>query len=195
MKSHPRLKSESALAYAAFCIYRDLGPDRSLDAAWQKRNAELGGLRPSLNCPGYWQRWSVQWKWVDRAREFDLECDAARCKIREAALREREQERMDFEIENQRLMQNNVLDMQALLKKVASGPITDIVQIKEEVINGKVVKTTTKIKGVNLAGYARLNHERNDTGRQVVERPRKTSPVSEESPTVDRVVLKPRRPE
>lgn len=57
--------NESSKAYAAFCVYRDLGPDRSLDKVVQK-------LAKSVQL---FKRWSSQHNWVERARAWDEEQD------------------------------------------------------------------------------------------------------------------------
>jgi hypothetical protein len=194
MPSPDRLKAESARAFAAFCTYRDLGPGRSLLAAWQQHNSDAGATRLSRKCPGQWQRWSVRWQWVERAREFDVELDAVKREARAARYRQLEQERADYEHENHGLLWNNMLDMDALLKKAGGAPITDITQAKEEVVDGKRLKSTNKVKGVNLSGYARLVHERNETARQAIEGVRKNPAASNDDREVERVVLKTRRP-
>ena len=53
---------ESGKAWEAFCWYRDLGPDRSLDKVEQKYNKS----RPLL------ARWSGLYHWVERALAYDL---------------------------------------------------------------------------------------------------------------------------
>lgn len=52
---------ESAVAYQAFCAYRDLGTGRSIDAVVQK-------LDKSRTLIG---RWSGDWNWVERCRAYD----------------------------------------------------------------------------------------------------------------------------
>ena len=65
-----RQKHETQKAFAAFVVYRDLGPDRSQE----KAAAELGKSRQLLN------KWSVKWSWVTRARDYDDHLDALRQK-------------------------------------------------------------------------------------------------------------------
>lgn len=60
--------SESAPAYAAFAEYRELGPERSLEAVRLKV-----GKNPRLIA-----RWSSNWNWVERARAYDAHLDAVR---------------------------------------------------------------------------------------------------------------------
>jgi len=58
-----RLPGESSKAYAHFCLYRDMGQERSLRklAAEAKTRSRLRQL----------QHWSSRWKWVERCRSYD----------------------------------------------------------------------------------------------------------------------------
>ena len=56
-----RQPRESAQAYQAFSIYRDLGEERALRAV----AAQLGKSRALI------ERWSRNWNWVERARQYD----------------------------------------------------------------------------------------------------------------------------
>ena len=86
-----RMGDESAQAYAAFCLYRDLGAGRSLDRAYalhvERINAQ-GGRQLSANAaPGGWNRWCLENVWVERAAAYDLDCERRR---RQQAERERD---------------------------------------------------------------------------------------------------------
>jgi|SRR5690625_100047 len=71
-----RREDESAKAYRAFSIYRDMPPDeRSIDAAYEKyAGRQSGGKRAA----GYFQRWSRDYDWTGRAEEYDAHCEAER---------------------------------------------------------------------------------------------------------------------
>lgn len=58
-----RQPGESSKAYAAFCIYRDMGPDRSIEKVYEKRSRR-GPLSRLKN-------WSVKHNWVERAKAYD----------------------------------------------------------------------------------------------------------------------------
>jgi hypothetical protein len=64
VRAFERLDGESAKAYSAFCVYRDLGSERSLQKA-----AEIvygsGAKRGQL------ERWSSKFDWVARCRTYD----------------------------------------------------------------------------------------------------------------------------
>jgi hypothetical protein len=55
------------VAFQAFAIYRDLGPERSLKQVWQKEGKSRAVI----------ERWSAAHNWVERAEAWDTECDRA----------------------------------------------------------------------------------------------------------------------
>jgi hypothetical protein len=59
-------RGEPKGSYARFLIYRNLGPCRTVTAAYQvvKKGAE--------RCPGQWQRDSTKWSWCERAAAWDI---------------------------------------------------------------------------------------------------------------------------
>ena len=59
-----RQKNESSKAYAAFCVYRDLGPDRSLEKTREILGKSAGYTR-------WMQTWSSKYDWVTRAQAYD----------------------------------------------------------------------------------------------------------------------------
>lgn len=69
---------ESDAAYARFLVYRNLGPARSLDAAYAlaKPKATKGNKRQrygGTSISGQWTRDSVQFEWKTRADVWDVE--------------------------------------------------------------------------------------------------------------------------
>jgi hypothetical protein len=68
VRAWDRQSSESAKAYRAFTIFLDLGPDRSLDAAYRSHKGVQGARR---RAPGLWQRWYAFYKWKERADLYD----------------------------------------------------------------------------------------------------------------------------
>jgi hypothetical protein len=149
------LSAESAKAYAAFCAYRDLGPDsRSLNAAY------AGGGR----APGYWAQWSSEFRWVERAAAYDAHLDDARRRVREAQLQRLEERRFAFELRNQDRIERRVERIEANLDRADQAPITDVTQVKGD--GDAAIRT--KVKGINLAGYARLVEVANKSAEQAV---------------------------
>jgi len=86
MPEHPweRQEGESPKAFDAFECYRTLGPDRSLQAAWEKHYTRPGtllarqrkGKEQASQFPGYWGAWATKWRWTERAAAWDEEVAA-----------------------------------------------------------------------------------------------------------------------
>lgn len=76
-----RLPNESSKAYAAFCIYRDLGFERSLDKALAVANKKPTNRR-------HWARWMEKYKWVERAQAYDDYIEQKKRKEQEKAILE-----------------------------------------------------------------------------------------------------------
>jgi hypothetical protein len=95
-ESWERLPGESGIAYAAFCAYRDYGPDRNIRKACQFRKAELAtesdgiggvgteqrqGSKPSNSRQAVekryrmWRAWAAQFRWRERAADYDRYLD------------------------------------------------------------------------------------------------------------------------
>jgi len=69
-----RLDNESSKAYRAFCVYRDLGPDRSIDKAM----AAVGQKNRRT-----WGEWCSKYNWVERAAAYDSYLEAEKRKEKE----------------------------------------------------------------------------------------------------------------
>ena len=94
-KPWERQPGETAKAYAAFLLYRDLpAVDRSVAAAWGRK---LGGKQ--------WERWCTAHDWVNRAAEHDSD------------LASRRRERMEKELD--RAKDDAAVLIRAALAKVA----------------------------------------------------------------------------
>lgn len=90
-KAWEKLSDESADAYHAFCLYRDIQPSgRTLNTAYQRylsgneapagnKKAQLGNKKVP-HAPGNWRRWSGKFKWESRAAEWDYNIDARQTK-------------------------------------------------------------------------------------------------------------------
>ncbi len=82
MKAWEAKKGESIKAYRAFCVYRDLGPDRSIAKALQISDG--AGTAKERR----WEGWSARFDWVARARAYDLHQEHEQRKANERAKRE-----------------------------------------------------------------------------------------------------------
>jgi hypothetical protein len=102
---------ESAKAYAAFCLYRDLGPRRSLDAASRSYHGShregvdlLSGRLPRAS--GTIRRWAHCWNWQARARAWDQEAE----RIKQAEQRAALQEMAERHAKEALMMQNKAIE-------------------------------------------------------------------------------------
>jgi len=81
-----RHKGESGKAHAAFLIFRDLGPDRTLRDVARQRGCHISLVR----------RWSAKWEWTSRVRAWDegvnREAEASLRQQRKAAVERRIQD-------------------------------------------------------------------------------------------------------
>lgn len=66
-KPWKRLPTETSKQYNAFCIYRDLGPGRSIQKVANKRSGS-GGLSKL-------KEWSSKYLWIERAAAYDEHLD------------------------------------------------------------------------------------------------------------------------
>jgi hypothetical protein len=87
-ESWERLPGESGLAYAAFCAFRDYGPERNIRKAaeGQFNKAELSGAKiETAIAKKYrvWRNWCSQFRWRERAADYDNYTD----KLKQAELR------------------------------------------------------------------------------------------------------------
>jgi hypothetical protein len=64
-----RQQGEPEAAYARFLIYRNLGPARSVRAAYLEHAGAAEGRERQI--PGSWQRECARWSWVSRAESWD----------------------------------------------------------------------------------------------------------------------------
>ncbi len=76
-----RQKNESSKAYAAFCVYRDLGPERSLDKALSEVNKKPTNRR-------HWSRWMEKYRWYERVQAYDDYIERKKRKEKEKAILE-----------------------------------------------------------------------------------------------------------
>lgn len=62
------LEGEPNAAYVRFLMYRNLGPARSVDAAYTVSK----GNKRRARAPGAWREDSVKFRWVERAQAWDV---------------------------------------------------------------------------------------------------------------------------
>lgn len=76
-----RLPGETPKAWRAFCIYRDMGPTRTIMRTVQALGLRAGAARRL-------QEWSSRYRWAERVAAYDAWLDAQQRAEREAAVRE-----------------------------------------------------------------------------------------------------------
>jgi hypothetical protein len=91
-KPWERWPGESDAAFSAFVLFRDLGPQRSLDGAstlYHARNQPAPlpppGTTKNKKCSGQIRSWAKRWDWRARAAAWDAEQDRL---VRQAQLQE-----------------------------------------------------------------------------------------------------------
>ena len=103
-----RQPRETAKAYEAFCVYRDLGPNRSLRRAAQKLEKSLSLI----------ERWSKRWGWQERLRQMQIYQD----RLDQKALAERRRRARIRKMRIAQAGQNIVIKrLDALLEKLKEG--------------------------------------------------------------------------
>jgi hypothetical protein len=149
-----RLPNEQARAFQHFCIYRDLGPLRSIDKAWKRDCADRGKDCKSERRPGYWAAMSVLFDWVARAEACDERCEEE--KRAEAAQRREllKESRDKFAMEQQQQMQDQVLKMNVLFNKSLTQPFVVGTTEKRDKVTG--IKSTLKVFPSNFSGILAL---------------------------------------
>jgi hypothetical protein len=110
-ESWEKRAGESSRAYAAFCVYRDLGPGRTLTAAYRQASG-----REKAVPPGQWTGWYQDQEWRRRADEYDAKIEADTRRERErahlAAIR-------DYRARQRALAQATLKASMALLEKAS----------------------------------------------------------------------------
>lgn len=124
MRAWERQDGETTKAFEAFAIYRDLGPDRSLDEAYHRYRGDKEAAK-RRRAPRYFQVWSSKHRWVERCRLFDAHLEElALAKLEEEWIRRRNEVReTEWSISTQLLER-----LQAMLEH----PITEELHEEDE---------------------------------------------------------------
>jgi len=67
-ESWERLRNESSKAFAAFCAFRDFGPERNIRKAVDSTEKDEGVRAKRYRV---WRNWCSEFKWRERAADFD----------------------------------------------------------------------------------------------------------------------------
>jgi hypothetical protein len=162
-----RLKGETPKAYAAFRVYRDLGPDnRSIDKCFISQSHSKATAERAHR---EWFNWSRDNRWVERAIAWDDHCGATADAEFQKRLREKVRKQADFAIEEFNRLVDRVRKADRILDKADVHPITDV---EQETDNGDGTRKRTKVKGINFAGYASLMKEIRESANRAILGPR-----------------------
>jgi hypothetical protein len=157
--------SESTQAYAAFCLYRDLGLERSLNAAYRSTQRQRPN-RPAPAAPGAWTEWSGKYAWVERAAAYDAYLEEQRRAVRERKLLQLEERQADYQFVNQDRLERRIERMEKILDHADETPVQDVTtQSMDESGN---VSGTIRTRGLNMSAYARLAREACELAKQAV---------------------------
>ncbi len=107
-----RQPDESAKAYAAFCLYRDIDvKSRSMLAAYRMQ----AGKEAANSLSGMWIIWSTSYRWTERVRAYDVDQEQKARKVREA------QHAADLEQYRTRQLQLSRVGMAAAIKLLSKS--------------------------------------------------------------------------
>jgi len=67
-ESWERLTGETSSAFAAFCTYRDFGPERNIRKAVDSLEKDMAVRAKRYRV---WRNWSTAYRWRERAADFD----------------------------------------------------------------------------------------------------------------------------
>jgi hypothetical protein len=163
-----RMPGESAAAYRAFCIYRDLGTKRSLVAA---RMADRPTSEPATRASaGHWRGWSSKWNWVARAKAHDTLATFIERQTERYRRQQLEQRRFEFEMANQDRLESRIAKTGVLISRAAAAPVVDITQWITTRTGNRVHKVKTHIEGLDVGGFSCVANRYCDSMRLAVNR-------------------------
>ena len=144
-----RLPSESRRAYAAFCVYRDLGPDRKICDAVRIHYAGKA-------CRSIVDEWAKAHGWDERTRAYDVHMQ----RIREAAAEEAAKaEAARLEAERQEARQERIRTGRLAISKarealeatpvgeIPLGTVPQLIKVGSDLCRLEDGEATAKIEG------------------------------------------------
>lgn len=139
-----RQPGETAAAFDAFLVYRDLGPKRSLSAA-----LEAAGRAPTTLAA--WGRWSSAHSWVARCAAWDARMQEIADKASEAKIGEMARRHADLA---QSLQAAVTLPLNELVRRLQDKeidlsqlPVPDLVRMLQQL--GPITKSAVEIERVS----------------------------------------------
>lgn len=133
-----QLENEGSIAFEAFCVYRDIGTERSLIEVQKV-------LHKSVTLFG---RWSTKYKWVRRSKAYDIRMERIAMKVRDKGIVDMLERHTKVSL----LFQNKVIEGLQKLKGDSLSP-GDLIRIFET-----SVKVERLSRGVpDVSDEVRLN--------------------------------------
>ncbi len=142
-----RMLGESAKAYDAFTIYRDMGVGRSVDSAWWSSTEEgkKGGGKGTKKAPGLWKKWSTKYKWRSRCEAYDDRQAEIKRKINEEEGSDiyRREVREDLQIRRERIktLRNEQWEIGCKLQDLGKAGIQALSKNPDKMSGADIVKT------------------------------------------------------
>jgi hypothetical protein len=128
-ESWERLPGETSYAFAAFCIFRDLGAERNLRKAVSV--SITSGVNNEAACAksySGWRNWSFKYRWRERVADYDRYIE----KLKQAELRK-------------------TIEAQGEKHRQVTGKMLDVVQKKLDTMNPQELTQGNVTEWVNTA--------------------------------------------
>lgn len=158
-ESWERIQGESTKAYNAFCAYRDLGPERSLE----KARHMLGKSRVK-RCL---EEWSSKYNWVERSVAYDDYIEKKKRADREAEIQKmvKKHARIATKLQKKALDRLKKLDPSKLTPSAVLNFLTEAIRI-ERLSLGEIEKVKLEHEGnINIKHGGNIKIEDEETAQ------------------------------
>lgn len=142
-----RMQGETAKAYDAFSIYRDMGTGRSVESAWWSSTDEYknGEKKGEKTVPGYWKNWATKFKWRSRCEAYDDRQAEVKRKIKEeeASDQYRIEVRENLRIRRERIkaLKTEQWQIGCELQELGKAAIKALAKTPDKMSGADIVKT------------------------------------------------------